>query len=168
MEELDLCKNVHPFTLCPFSCHHQLRELVCVPFERQVEPPYIHIPLDCSLRQYINSYLGSSELPLTPSRASNPSVPRQNIPTSSTRYNLPRPLLLWLRTTMSFFPGQGQQHGYPPPQQNYGPPPPGNYGPPPQQNYGPPPPANYGPPQGYPPQNGYPYGTSKLTSGTLG
>ena len=44
---------------------------------------------------------------------------------------------------MSYFPGQGQQHGYPPPQPNYGPPPP-NYGPSPPQNYGP-------PPQGYPP-----------------
>ena len=53
---------------------------------------------------------------------------------------------------MSFFPGQGQQHGYPPPQQPY-------YGPPHQQNYGPPPTQNYGPPppQGYPPQGGYPY-----------
>ena len=54
---------------------------------------------------------------------------------------------------MSFFPGQGQQHGYPPPQ-NYGPPPPQQYGygtPPPQQGYGGP------PPQGYPPPNGYPY-----------
>ena len=54
---------------------------------------------------------------------------------------------------MSFFPGQGQQHGYPPPQQypsqGYGPPPPPGYGPPPQ-GYGP-------PPQGYPPPNGYPY-----------
>lgn len=45
---------------------------------------------------------------------------------------------------MSFFPGQGQQHGYPPQQQPY-------YGaPPPQQSYGPPQPGNYGPPQGYP------------------
>ncbi|KAL9105014.1 MAG: hypothetical protein Q9163_000111 [Psora crenata] len=54
---------------------------------------------------------------------------------------------------MSFFPGQGQQHGYPP-QQNYGPPQPQNYG------YGPPPPQpGYGgpPPQGYPPPNGYPW-----------
>ncbi|MCJ1277936.1 Ca(2+)-dependent cysteine protease [Puttea exsequens] len=53
---------------------------------------------------------------------------------------------------MSFFPGQGQQHGYPPQQQGqyYGGPPPGNYGPPQGQGYGGP------PPQGYPPQNGYP------------
>nr|ANM86391.1 caspase-like protein [Cladonia uncialis subsp. uncialis]AUW31126.1 putative caspase-like protein [Cladonia uncialis subsp. uncialis] len=49
---------------------------------------------------------------------------------------------------MSFFPGQGQQHSYPPQQAYYNGPP---------QNYGPPPPQNYGPPpQGYPPQNGYP------------
>lgn len=48
---------------------------------------------------------------------------------------------------MSFFPGQGQQHGYPP-QQQY-----------PPQGYGPPPPQGYGPPQGYaqPPPQGYPY-----------
>ncbi|KAL6720933.1 Ca(2+)-dependent cysteine protease [Lecanora helva] len=50
---------------------------------------------------------------------------------------------------MSFFPGQGQQHGYPPQQPYYGGPPPQNYGPPPQGYGGP-------PPQGYPPQNGYP------------
>lgn len=48
---------------------------------------------------------------------------------------------------MSFFPGQGQQHSYPP-QQGYYNGPPQNYGPP-SQSYGP-------PPQGYPPQNGYP------------
>ncbi|KAK0516971.1 hypothetical protein JMJ35_000126 [Cladonia borealis] len=48
---------------------------------------------------------------------------------------------------MSFFPGQGQQHSYPPQQAFYNGPP-QNYGPPPQ-NYGP-------PPQGFPPQNGYP------------
>ena len=52
---------------------------------------------------------------------------------------------------MSFFPGQGQQHGYPPQQPYYGGPPPQNYGGPPPQGYGGP------PPQGYPPQNGYPY-----------
>lgn len=48
---------------------------------------------------------------------------------------------------MSFFPGQGQQHGYPS-QQQY-----------PPQGYGPPPPQGYGPPQGYaqPPPQGYPY-----------